>query len=78
MPDEERRGTQAQARATAKLKYQPNIASVEDCKFIEGNDFREAIRAGQSPYCGAPSEEGSSWCSTHKRRVYTRGRAEAA
>ncbi|MFC4173682.1 GcrA family cell cycle regulator [Microvirga sp. GCM10011540] len=34
------------------------------CRFIVGEDVRNAV------CCGAPTEEGSSWCAWHRQLVY--------
>lgn len=43
------------------------------CRWIDGNDYIAALRAGGDPYCGAaPSGPGSPWCAKHHAIVFTR------
>ncbi|WP_147022854.1 GcrA family cell cycle regulator [Microvirga aerophila] len=42
----------------------------KQCRFILSDDLRDAV------CCGAPTQEGSSWCAWHRKLVYIPSRLE--
>jgi hypothetical protein len=54
------------------------LAKGEGCRWIDGDDYLDKIKAGQDPTCGKPRLLGRSYCEHHQARAFAPKRERAA